>query len=180
MDLGNLRARLDRLNGERGFTLIELLVSMTLGMIILLAIYSFATIAQDSQKGTTDRSDALADQRAGMERMTRELRQATTLNATTPGLVIFRVYGPAGTSLREIQYDCRTGARCQRYEGPVGGTIAKTHDALISSVESATFTPSSLTNSQDYLTIEVHVSLPDREQPIVLSDGIALRNKGYS
>jgi prepilin-type N-terminal cleavage/methylation domain-containing protein len=180
MHVGNLRARLAPIEGERGFTLVELLVSMTLGMIILLAVYNFASIAQDSQADTTARGDALADQRAGMERMTRELRQATTVNTTTPGLVIFQVYGSGGTSLREIRYDCRTGSRCQRHEGPAGGPLAKTHDALVSSIQSATFTPSSLTNSQDYVTIELRVSLPGRAQPIVLSDGVALRNKGYS
>jgi hypothetical protein len=110
--------------------------------------------------------------------MTRELRQATELNATAPGLITFRVLGADGGPQREIRYDCRADARCRRYEGPAGGALAQTHDALVSGVESATFSAQTVDVSQDYVAIELRVALPGRPQPIVLGDGVSVRNAG--
>ncbi len=163
--------------GEQGFTLVELLVATSIGLVVMLAIAGFADIAQRSQSDTGARSDRLGAQRQALEQMTRELRQATTINAATPGLVDFQVYGSAPGAMRQIRYDCRTGQRCRRYEGPVPGSLALTNDSLVENVDTATFTTQTLAASQDYIGIELRVALPDRPLPISLSDGVHLRNK---
>lgn len=165
-------------SAEAGFTLVELLVASAVGMILLLVIHGFASIAERSRSETGARAEALGEQRAGLERMTRELRQATELNAATPGLITFRVLGADGAPLREIRFDCRSEARCRRFAGPAGGTLVQTHDAIVSGVESATFTAQTVDASQDYVAIELRVTLPGRPQPIVLGDGVTVRNAG--
>ncbi|MBA2763252.1 MAG: hypothetical protein H0U42_01005 [Thermoleophilaceae bacterium] len=172
-----LRARARSLPREDGFSLIELLVASTLSIFLLLVIAGFADIAQRSQSDTGARSDTLGRQRAALERMTRELRQATTVNATTAGLVEFQVYGSAAGVVRQIRFDCRFDARCRRYEGPAGGAWTLTDDSLVDSVQSATFTTQTLAASQDYIGIDLRVSLPGRPIPIALADGVHLRNK---
>lgn len=164
-------------NGEQGFTLVELLVATAIGLVVMLAIAGFATFAQRSQSDTGARADRLGAQRQALEQMTRELRQATTINTTTPGLVDFQVYGSAPGSVRQIRYDCRTSQRCRRYEGPVPGSLTLTNDALVENVNTATFTTQTVAASQDYVGIELRVALPNRPLPIPLTDGVHLRNK---
>lgn len=163
---------------EAGFTLIELLVATALSIVLLLVIHDFASSAQRSQAATGERSMTLSEQRAALERMTRELRQATTVNASTPGLVDFQVPGAAGGAARRIQYDCRAGYRCRRYEGPATGALTQTDASMVDDVQTATFTAQSLSTSQDYLTIDLRVSLPGRPLTIALTDGVHLRSKG--
>ena len=180
-----VRARLRRLRSETGFTLIEVLVATSLSLILLMAIAGFASFAQKRQADTGNRSDALIQGRAALERITRDLRQATSVNATTPGMITLRMYGAGGTSLRDVRYDCRTNSRCDRFEGPAGGTLTATNTPLIgdggpspvSQVQSATFTASTIDVSQDYVEVEIQISLPGRPLPITLSDGVHLRNQ---
>lgn len=178
--MGSDSARIPVPSGEAGFTLVEALVAGAIGIVLLLAVQNLVGVATRSQAGTGARSETLGAQRVALERMTRELRQATTINATTPGLVEFQIYGSAPGTARQIRYDCRTSNSCRRYDGPAGGSWTLTNDALVQNVQSATFTTETYAASQDYVAIDLRVSLPGRSLPITLSDGVHLRNKAGS
>jgi Tfp pilus assembly protein PilW len=171
-----LRRLGERLRSEQGFSLTELLVATSMMLVVLFAAMGFAEIAPRSASGAIDRSGALATQRTGLERMTRELRQALTLNATTPGVVEFQLYRPGTGAVRQVRYDCSQAGECRRSEGPAGGPLANT-DTLVTGVQSASFTSQTLSASQDYLTISLWVNVPNRAHPIALEDGVHLRNK---
>jgi Tfp pilus assembly protein PilW len=159
-------------------TLVELLVAAAIGMALFLgSMVLFNSIAR-IQEGVGNRVEGLAQQRVGLERMTRELRQALTVNLTGPHVVDFQLRRPATAAVREVRFDCGQAAQCRRYEGPLGGPLGPNYAPLVSGVQSASFAVETLAASQDYLAIELRVAVPGREMPIVLADGVHLRNKG--
>lgn len=63
-----------RLRDERGFTMIELLVGMSVGMIVLFALYNLLDSVAPATTRVQDRVDAQSRGRAGMEQMGQLLR----------------------------------------------------------------------------------------------------------
>jgi prepilin-type N-terminal cleavage/methylation domain-containing protein len=72
-----------RLRAEGGFTLIELLVGMTIGMIVLFALYGLLEQVAPATTRVMDRVDAQARGRAATEQMARLLRITTCVESGT-------------------------------------------------------------------------------------------------
>ena len=170
-----------RLRSDRGgISLPELILVSGMTIVIFAASLNFVQISASHQQGTGGRADALSQQRAGLERMTREVRQALTITASNPAIANIQKYAVGGASLIQVRFDCSAGSVCKRYEAPDGVTITSshlTHDQLVSGVQSAVFTPSTIASASDYVTVELQVSSAGRTSPSVLSDGVHLRNK---
>jgi hypothetical protein len=66
-----------RLTDERGTTLVELIVAMTVGMVVLFAIFATVDYGRTSAAVTSDRVETLQRGRVGMERVTQLLRSAS-------------------------------------------------------------------------------------------------------
>jgi type II secretory pathway pseudopilin PulG len=115
-------ARLRRLvQGQGGSTLIELLVAMPIAIVLLgLVVQSLGTAGRD-QQDIERRTDALTNGQIGLERMTRELRQATWLYFRSSSVVDINVKvraTPTSTAAdRLVRFDC-SGDTCERSEGP--------------------------------------------------------------
>ena len=122
-------------SGQEGSTLIELLVTMPFAVLMgIIAMNMFGEAAQ-SQRDIETRSHGVMEAEVGLERMTRELRQATWVFVRS-SLVIdmdtfVRASGSNAAVHRLVRYDCSTrsvratgsvtvdeGGRCLRYEGP--------------------------------------------------------------
>ncbi len=134
-----LHARLRRrLRGDGGFGLVELMLATTMSLILFLAASNFWESASDNQAETGNRVEALAQQRAGLEQMTRELRGARRVDFPAPGVVDFDAYEPVAAGPGQVQYgwrrvvyNCSQDSQCRRYEGPAGGALESGFDPLV-------------------------------------------------
>src|SRR5437667_3651518 len=72
----------DAQRDERGYTLIELMIVSAIFAIVITLIFGTLTSVQKSEAYTRDRTIAIQSMRGAMDRMTRELRQATNIVPT--------------------------------------------------------------------------------------------------
>lgn len=70
-----------RLRDDRGFTIIELVIASALFFIILLAVLSTVDTGTKSERISQARQEALVGLRQAMTQITKELRQATSVDA---------------------------------------------------------------------------------------------------
>ena len=109
-----------RLRCERGIGLVELLTVLPMLAVVLLGIYALYNVGAKSQQETDNRVRGLIQQQNGMERISREMRQATNITPSRPkSSTAPRVRPSAGTASvqRRVRYDCSSGT-CNRWEGP--------------------------------------------------------------
>src|SRR3954454_3208193 len=113
--------RLRRLiQGQGGSTLIELLVAMPIAILLLAVVVQDLGVAGRKQRDMERRTVALSQGQIGLERMTRELRQANWVyvrSSSTIDVDVMVRSGPTATSVHKlVRYDC-SGVGCIRYEG---------------------------------------------------------------
>jgi len=120
--------------GEEGFTLIELVVVMALTTVVLGAMLTLLFNSQQIQAGDAEWAQVMQEGRAGLSRMTRELRQASKITTHEAGTVEF--LATIGGTEWKIRYECGV-------EQPGTGTL-KYHECVRRAVEKSTGTlPSS-------------------------------------
>lgn len=114
-------SRLRLIRGQGGSTLIELLVAMPLAVGLLALVTQVFVSGSADQRRLERRTAALNQANTGLERMTRELRQANWVYFTSSQIVdaeaMVRASATTDSVVRHVRYDCSTG-RCTRYEGP--------------------------------------------------------------
>jgi prepilin-type N-terminal cleavage/methylation domain-containing protein len=168
-----------RLQDQSGFTLVELLVAMPIALIVLTMAMLALAFAVRNEQSAREHSEALRAQQVGLERMTRELREATTFRFLTSQLVEFDGYvrsgGGAGV-LRKIRYDCSSGTSCIRQEGPVGGAVSGSRVIVDGLVNPDVFAPTPDFVNPRYVGIVARVRIAEDRRQITLRDGVELRN----
>lgn len=116
-DLGRLRL----IRGQGGSSLVELLVAIPLAVAVLGLVLQAFVDGSDDQRALERRGAALKDVNIGLERVTKELRQASWVHFFSSQVVDAEaMVRPGATSeavRRHVRYDCTSGA-CWRYEGP--------------------------------------------------------------
>jgi len=85
------RLRLERAD-ERGLTLVELLVTMSVMLIIVTAVMSLMFRAFKDTAIATTRASVQNDGRIAMERMSKQIRQATSVTTATPSDIVVNSY----------------------------------------------------------------------------------------
>src|SRR5262245_14227340 len=115
---------------ERGFTLPELLVATVLGLLVIGAAVTAFTGAIQSQPRVSSQAAAIQQARAMMERITRELRQGSSVPSASASQLSVVNYGHSATcggaasdssiSCR-VTYSCSSGT-CTRTEAQPTGT----------------------------------------------------------
>jgi hypothetical protein len=118
-------ARVKRLIlGQGGSTLIELVVAMPIATLAVGLSVQFFASANAGHRKVDARARALASAQVGLERMTRELRQADWVffrdSQTVDLLAPVRAPGATHAAPRLVRFDCRSRG-CRRYEGPPTG-----------------------------------------------------------
>ena len=169
-----------RLRSERGVGLVELLTVMPMIAVVLLGMYALYNVGAKSQQETNNRVRSLIQQQSGLERISREMRQATSITPVSSqiidGTTWVRPSGGGASTQRRVRYDCSTGT-CNRWEGPAGGTLSTGPVPVITDVENAdVFSLVPNTVDPTYVTTRVEVTVKGANNPIVLDGGFALRN----
>ncbi len=126
-----------KLRAENGVTLIELIVASTMTLVIAVAAMGLLLTGQRQQTGQQTRVDSLDRARDGIERMTREIREAARIDAPAGGgsgqVLDIRapVTATGGSELRLIRYDCSQAStlgnglrKCTRAQETGAGTGA--------------------------------------------------------
>jgi|tagenome__1003787_1003787.scaffolds.fasta_scaffold20109483_2 prepilin-type N-terminal cleavage/methylation domain-containing protein len=80
MSVQTLRRRIQRADDETGFTLVELVVTMAVMSIVATAMMAVAMRSFTTTSTITNRRDVLVDGRVAIDQMTKQLRQATSID----------------------------------------------------------------------------------------------------
>jgi hypothetical protein len=173
-----ISSHLKEQRGAVGLT--ELLVAIPLMLAIFattLGLYNFSVREQTHGEG---RVRTLIEQKNGLERISRELRDAFAVEYQTSEILDAQI--SAGG--RWLRYDC-SGTTCKRSEGASQGLFDTGPEVVISDVQSADFQlladvpgvgfePNYV--DPTYVTITLRVGVKGANNPIVLDDGFNLRN----
>ena len=164
--------RLKCKRGQEGFTLVEVTVVMMLFVIVIGVIFAMLVNVQKAESFTQRRGDTLDQMRLAMDRMTKELRQATSVVGTpTPSHIEFMTY--ENGTLADVTYDA-TGTTLTR---KVGSAAATNMQSGLTSTSIFTYVPSPST--PQVVDIGLVVTPANLPATTVSLDGeIRLRNLG--
>jgi prepilin-type N-terminal cleavage/methylation domain-containing protein len=102
--IDTLSSRLPTLKSEGGFTLIELLVSSALALVLFTALFTLLNTSQRVQARDTEWALTMQEGRAGLARMTREIRQASSVEEAKPNTIVF--LATFGGKYWKVEYNC--------------------------------------------------------------------------
>jgi type II secretory pathway pseudopilin PulG len=187
------RARSSRLiASQSGFTLVELLFSSMLGLIVIAAGVTVFTATIRSQPGQTQRGVSIQTARNAMERMTREIRQGSTVYASTSTQLSLLTLvhsascggASADTAIQcKVTYSCSSGS-CTRVEAPpppgTGSGPAVTTVSGLSASDVFRYTSAcnatSTSGSPGYICVTLTFQGPNGNNAITVQDGAAPEN----
>jgi len=149
---------------------------MPIAMIVLAIVAHAVASAQRGERNVRVHSEALRAQHAGLERMTRELREATSFQYVSSQAVQFELYVRRTGTTRSIRYDCSSASRCSRLEGPPGGTPTGPV-TLVDGLENPNvFSAEPDPLAARFVGIVARVRTAPNRPSITLRDGVQLRN----
>jgi prepilin-type N-terminal cleavage/methylation domain-containing protein len=170
-----------RTRSDDGFSLIELLVTMGVSLAILTAVLALWSGASANEQRNAERFDSVDAARNGLERMTRDVREATAVTGISDRLVTLKLWtrdlaGATPSVLHTITYNCGAGGsvastyRCLRTDTSAGSPAVTVVDQLTS--------PSVFTTvaGQPNLQIRLSVLVADATFPVVMHSGASPRN----
>jgi hypothetical protein len=182
---------------EQGSTLIELLVVSVMLVSVVSAIFGLNRVAFKEQARIEGGVRGLIGQKNGLEKMTRELRQANMVcsvyptcgpfaNSSTIDFQRCRSGGASGCTLYWVRYDC-TGApaqpvppnlstrACLRSEAPTAAQLGANQKAVVRNVSTTSGGVFSFSGI-GYVTASLRVVAKGAKHPISLEDGVRIRN----
>jgi hypothetical protein len=169
------------LRSERGVGLVELLVVIPMMAIVLMGIYALYNVGAHGQRLTNDRVTTMLRQQNGLERLTREMRQAISFKPVSSQILDAETYvrpsGGGASVEKHVRYECLSGS-CIRYEGAANGTTFSSSDTVITGIQNADvffFQPDNV--NPTYTSVRLEVSVKGASNPITLEGGFALRNE---
>jgi competence protein ComGC len=167
------------LRKESGFMLVEMLAVIPLMLLVFFGVYQLYEVSVNQQSRGEARVRSIIEQKNGLERMSRELRDSFAVRYQTSEILDAQM----ASGGRWLRYDC-SGTSCRRSEGPSQGVFDKGPVTVISGVQSAEFQTLSSNGGSfqpdfvnpTYVTVTLRVSVKGASNPIVLNDGFNLRN----
>jgi prepilin-type N-terminal cleavage/methylation domain-containing protein len=158
-----------RLRAQDGFTLMELLTAMAISLAVGAAALTLVDIAAPQADRELQREVAISEGRSGLERMLREIRNADSVNATSPTLI--DVDTPTASGAQRVVYECNSAfqavqyRQCVRYSGPVNGSVSGGSVVVERLINGTTSQP-------------VFTYSPDRIRPVVVRVQLVLPASG--
>jgi hypothetical protein len=163
---------------ESGFQLIELVFAAALLAVALGAVLALLDVTANHAPKHTERGQAIREAETGVERMTREIRQASTVTLNSSRSIDLRTWvrvGGGAAIERSVRFDCSSD-KCRRYEGPVSGALSG-GEILVSGVSNSDiFTPTPSTGSPTYLGVKLALNIERNDKPYYVYDGAEMRN----
>ncbi len=183
-----LRATARRLIGDQsGVSLPELLVVCLMFAFVLAAVEAAIVPSIHQQGRTARRNGSTQEASIAVERMSREIRDATSITVggsgspqTPSGRIDLVTSGQGGATLaapQRVIYDCTSGA-CTRASGAVGGALG----APVSTVAHVTnpttvFSAPAGASNPPYVSLKLDVTLGSGfSNPVELQDGVTVMN----
>lgn len=124
--------------GEHGFTLVEMLVSISILTVIMAAMFSFLMGASEYWGSAQNSAEVTANARLGLNRMTREFKQASNVTAALTNEVSFTAN--FGTGAETITYGYAPGENDETGTVWRSSTTSPGQVTLINDVQSLQFT----------------------------------------
>jgi type II secretory pathway pseudopilin PulG len=134
--------RLPRPTSEGGFTLIELLVASALAIVVFGAVLAMLESSQQVQARDTEWALTLQEDRAGLARMVRDIRQAYKVEEAKPGAILF--LATIGGKSWKIKYECNVSqsgteyTQCLRLAAEEGKALPGTGPIIVKDVVNGT------------------------------------------
>jgi type II secretory pathway pseudopilin PulG len=159
------------LRDQRGITIVEVVITTALLSLVMAVLWSTLWQAQRTESYTRGRTEALDDMRLALNRMSKDLRQATDIVGTpTPSRIEVTTY--VDETLEDVVYEV-TGSRLTR-------TVAGGAKEIVRSdlVSSAVFEYEPDADTATIVKIELVVkpnNLPDTT--LTLDSEVDLRNR---
>lgn len=192
-----MRGRRDRvarvIAEQSGFTIVELLLAAMIGLILIAVASTVFITAGRSQPGQVQRGTAIELARTTMERLTREVRQGSTVYPSTASQLSLLTYvnratcGGAHSSMAiqcKVTYACTAGS-CTRAEAPPPGASGSAGPALtvvsgLSSSNIFKYTPTcsatSTSGTPGYICVTLTFPGVNGDDAITVQDGVAPLN----
>jgi prepilin-type N-terminal cleavage/methylation domain-containing protein len=180
---------------ESGMSLIELLVAMSIGIVVIAGGAKMLVAAVKSQPRAASHATAVQTAQTAMDRMTRELRQGSSVVTATASQLAMITYVDAGTcggaasstaiSCR-VTYACASGT-CTRTVSQPNGSSPGTPTTVVKGLSSSnvfSYVPNTGGSSNcaatgsgtlSYVCVNLVFNGSDGRNAITLSDGVALR-----
>jgi hypothetical protein len=188
---GFLRGLRARLRDGAGFTLVELLVASSAGIIVLSATFAVLETSQRVQARDAEWAIGLQEDRTGLARMVRDIRQATELEEAKPGAITFAA--TLGGKPWEIKYACgvtqagTTYTECERLAAEKPKALPTSGPVIVKNLLNGSEVFSYLPAVEPKL-VTVKLKLPAKgtlkqtnsngfKHEIVLEDGAFMRNR---
>ena len=139
LTMRRLRAARESVGDEAGFTLVEALMAMIVGLMVVGVGVTVLTTAGRSQPAQAKRGTAIQQSRNTMERLTREIRQGSTVYSSTASQLslLTYVHSPTcgstavGPSIQcKVTYTCTSGT-CRRVEAPPPGSAGSAGSPVV-------------------------------------------------
>lgn len=89
---------------QYGFSLPEVMIGLMIVLLLLITTYSIFILSQQTQRRVDDRAEVVQNQRAMLDRMTRELRQANAIVTSLPAAEIIFEDGHGNLENSPLQY----------------------------------------------------------------------------
>ena len=173
---------------EDGYTLIELLVASMMGIVVLGAAVMLFIGAVRSEPRTASKVAAIQQGRIAVERITRDVRQASSIPTYAPSQLVLITYvrqsscngGAAATSIQcRVTYACDSGACTRTVSQPNGSSPGPSVTIVTGLVSSEPFVYPEGSGEPAY--VEAELAFETREGgPVVIADGAAARNGAAS
>jgi Tfp pilus assembly protein PilW len=181
-----IRRAFKRAACQRGFTIAELLIGAMMGLIIIGAATMVFTAGMQAQPGLSQRDNAISQARWAMERLTRELRQGSSVTSASANQLSFVTYvnspSTCGTGFSATANQCRvtyscTTMGCTRAIAKPDGSSPQTPVTFVTGLSNPnvfTYSPSSAAPS--YIGATFVFAGQNGSDAITVSDGATLRN----
>lgn len=183
-----------RLRSEQGLTLIELLTVSLMMVVVMVALAGLYRVSIQQQQDLDSQTHGLVSEKNGLEKMSREIRQAESVCSTYPtcgtsfsnsATIDIQTYSGSST-LIWVRYNCSgtpaqasppalTTRACLRSQATTAGGLGSSPAVLIGNVALSPAGIFSFT-APGYVTISLPVKVRGLNNPITLHDGVRTRN----
>lgn len=189
-----LRSVRENLRREDGLTLIELLVVSLMMVVVVTAVFGLYRVSASEQEEVSGTSQGLVAQKNGLERISRELRQATSVCSayptcdttftnstsvdfkryTTGGTLIWVRFNCSGTPAQTVPPNLTTRA-CLRSQSATAAGLGASEVPVLTNLATTPTGVFSFT-APTYVTMDMRVKVKGANNAIVLEDGVRVRN----